>query len=145
MVLKTCPDRIAGRRETTWNFLKHRKYMQKTHTLEEVKAAVRSHEQDRLEHASTHNGATGKLRIPMQPGVWRPGWDHHNIRSCHWGGRANMAPEIILMPWTGQLAGGWFSMAAGAYLSFRSALSSGFEMLLVGVLAAVVAYGAGTF
>jgi vacuolar iron transporter family protein len=88
--------------------------------LEDVQAAAEAHEQDRLEQAGQHDGATGKSEYLGN--LVYGGLDGVITTFAVVSGvvGANLAPGIILILGLANLLGDGVSMAAGAYLSAKS-------------------------
>lgn len=88
--------------------------------MEEVKAAARAHEQERVEQASAHDGATG--RSEYLGNLVYGGLDGIITTFAVVSGvvGASLSPEIILILGLSNLLADGFSMATGAYLSAKS-------------------------
>lgn len=120
MKVENKKQKITGQRKVIWDALPGYLHTRKKHALEDVKAAAKAHEQERIKQASEHNGATGKSEYLGN--MVYGGLDGIITTFAVVSGvvGANLSPNIILILGLANLLADGFSMATGAVLSAKS-------------------------
>ena len=120
MKVENKKKKTVSKGNVIWHSFPGRPHLGRKHDLEEVKAAAKAHEQERIKQASQHNGATGKSEYLGN--MVYGGLDGIITTFAVVSGvvGANLSPNIIIVLGLANLLADGFSMATGAYLSAKS-------------------------